>query len=163
MFFCNSRRRGQRGGLKITRLTGRTKIVAAEGIPRQDHGRVGLTGQPASAIPSSRCREVVFVPYGDIAALAAAVDSNTAAVFLEPIMGRAGWWSRRRGLAAARDVTLGHGALLVLDEVQTGMGRTGAFYAHQRDGVVPDVVTLAKGWAEACRSARAWPSARQPT
>jgi acetylornithine/N-succinyldiaminopimelate aminotransferase len=86
------------------------------------------------------------VPYGDTDALAAAVGDDTAAVFLEPIMGESGVIVPPDGyLAAARDITAGHGALLVLDEVQTGMGRTGAFFAHQHDGITPDVVTLAKG------------------
>jgi len=86
------------------------------------------------------------VPYGDTEALAAAVDDDTAAVFLEPIMGESGVVVPPEGyLAAARDITSRHGALLVLDEVQTGMGRTGAFFAHQHDGITPDVVTMAKG------------------
>ncbi|EUA54888.1 acetylornithine aminotransferase [Mycobacterium intracellulare 1956] len=90
--------------------------------------------------------DVTYVPYGDAAALAAAVDDDTAAVFLEPIMGESGVVVPPEGyLAAARDVTARHGALLVLDEVQTGMGRTGTFFAHQHDGITPDVVTLAKG------------------
>jgi acetylornithine aminotransferase len=78
--------------------------------------------------------------------LAAAVGDDTAAVFLEPIMGESGVVVPPDGyLAAARDITAEHGALLVLDEVQTGMGRTGTFFAHQHDGITPDVVTLAKG------------------
>ena len=86
------------------------------------------------------------VPYGDVDALAAAVDADTAAVFLEPIMGEAGAVTPPAGyLAAAREITAERGALLVLDEVQTGIGRTGAWFAHQDVGVVPDVITLAKG------------------
>ena len=86
------------------------------------------------------------MPYGDVDALAAAVDDDTAAVFLEPIMGEGGVVVPPDGyLVAAREITARHGALLVLDEVQTGMGRTGAFFAHQHDGITPDVVTLAKG------------------
>ena len=78
--------------------------------------------------------------------MADAVDSETAAVFLEPIMGEAGAVTPPAGyLAAAREITAERGALLVLDEVQTGIGRTGAWFAHQTVGVVPDVVTLAKG------------------
>jgi acetylornithine/N-succinyldiaminopimelate aminotransferase len=74
------------------------------------------------------------------------VDSDTAAVFLEPIMGEGGVVTPPAGyLVAARELTAKHGALLVLDEVQTGIGRTGSFYAHQHDGITPDVVTLAKG------------------
>jgi acetylornithine/N-succinyldiaminopimelate aminotransferase len=74
------------------------------------------------------------------------VSDHTAALFLEPIMGESGVVMPPAGyLAAAREITARHGALLVLDEVQTGMGRTGAFFAHQHDGITPDVVTLAKG------------------
>jgi acetylornithine aminotransferase len=88
----------------------------------------------------------VHVPYGDVAALAEAIDDATAAVFLEPIMGEGGVVVPPAGyLVAARELTTTRGALLVLDEVQTGMGRTGTFFAHQHDGVTPDIVTLAKG------------------
>ncbi|PRC55817.1 acetylornithine transaminase, partial [Mycobacterium sp. ITM-2017-0098] len=83
---------------------------------------------------------------GDVDALRAAVDSDTAAVFLEPIMGEGGVVVPPAGyLVAAREIPAEHGALLVLDEVQTGVGRTGAFFAHQHDGITPDIVTLAKG------------------
>ena len=86
------------------------------------------------------------VPYGDVEALEAVVDTDTAAVFLEPIMGESGVVVPPDGyLLAAREITARHGALLILDEVQTGIGRTGWFYAHQAVGIVPDVITLAKG------------------
>ena len=86
------------------------------------------------------------MPYGDVAALAEAIDDTTAAVFLEPIMGEGGVVVPPAGyLVAARELTTTRGALLVLDEVQTGMGRTGTFFAHQHDGITPDIVTLAKG------------------
>ena len=86
------------------------------------------------------------MPYGDSTHSTAPSTADTAAVFLEPIMGEGGVVVPPAGyLAAAREITAEHGALLVLDEVQTGIGRTGAFFAHQQDGIVPDVVTLAKG------------------
>ena len=86
------------------------------------------------------------MPYGDTEALRSAVDDRTAAVFLEPVLGEGGVVPAPAGyLEAARQVTRQHGALLVLDEVQTGIGRTGAWFAHQRVGVEPDVLTLAKG------------------
>jgi acetylornithine aminotransferase len=89
---------------------------------------------------------VTHVPYGDAAALDAAVDGDTAAVVLEPILGEAGVIVPPEGyLRAAREITAARGALLVLDEVQTGIGRTGAWFAHQAAGIRPDVVTLAKG------------------
>jgi acetylornithine aminotransferase len=89
---------------------------------------------------------VTHLPYGDADALAAAVTDDTAAVFLEPIMGEGGVVTPPPGyLVAAREITAEHGALLVLDEVQTGVGRTGTFYAHQHNGITPDLITLAKG------------------
>ena len=110
-------------------------------------GALALTGQPAKQAPFEPLPGyVTHVPYGDVEALAAAVDDDTAAVFLEPIMGEGGVVVPPAGyLAAAREITSRHGALLVLDEVQTGVGRTGAFFAHQHDGITPDIVTLAKG------------------
>jgi acetylornithine aminotransferase len=89
---------------------------------------------------------VVHVPYGDVEALGEAVDAQTAMVILEPIMGEAGVVPAPAGyLAAARSLCDRHGALLALDEVQTGVGRTGHWFAHQAEGVAPDVITLAKG------------------
>ncbi|MBU9765389.1 acetylornithine transaminase [Mycobacterium sp. TNTM28] len=148
VFFCNSGTEANEVAFKITRLTGRTNIVAAQGaFHGRTMGSLALTGQPAKQAPFEPLPgNVTHVPYGDVEALAAAVDSNTAAVFLEPIMGEGGVVVPPAGyLAQARDITTKNGALLVLDEVQTGVGRTGAFYAHQYDGITPDIVTLAKG------------------
>ncbi|CAM3457782.1 acetylornithine transaminase [Mycobacterium frederiksbergense] len=147
-FFCNSGTEANEVAFKISRLTGRTKIVAAEGgFHGRTMGSLALTGQPAKRAPFEPLPgDVTFVPYGDAEALASAVTEETAAVFLEPIMGEGGVVVPPPGyLAAAREITTRHGALLVLDEVQTGVGRTGAFYAHQHDGITPDIVTLAKG------------------
>lgn len=147
-FFCNSGTEANEVAFKITRLTGRTKIIAAEGgFHGRTMGSLALTGQPAKRAPFEPLPgEVTFVPYGDTEALERAVTDETAAVFLEPIMGEGGVVVPPPGyLAAAREITTTHGALLVLDEVQTGIGRTGAFYAHQHDGITPDIVTLAKG------------------
>jgi acetylornithine aminotransferase len=148
VFFCNSGAEANEVAFKITRLTGRTKVVAAEGaFHGRTMGALALTGQPSKRAPFEPLPgEVVHVPYGDAAALSDAVDDGTAAVFLEPIMGEGGVVTPPAGyLVAAREITARHGALLVLDEVQTGMGRTGAFFAHQHDGITPDIVTLAKG------------------
>jgi acetylornithine aminotransferase len=110
-------------------------------------GALALTGQPAKADPFRPLPgEVVHIPYGDVDALAAAVSAATAMVMLEPIQGENGVVVPPAGyLAAAREITAAHGALLVLDEVQTGIGRTGHWFAHQADGIEPDAVTLAKG------------------
>lgn len=148
VFLCNSGTEANEAAFKIARLTGRPNIVAAE---KSFHGRtmgaLALTGQPDKRTPFEPMPAgVQHVPYGDVAALEAAVDSDTAAVFLEPIMGEGGVVVPPEGyLLAAREITAKHGALLVLDEVQTGIGRTGWFYAHQAVGIVPDVITLAKG------------------
>lgn len=147
-FFCNSGTEANEVAFKITRLTGRTKVVAADGgFHGRTMGSLALTGQPAKRTPFEPLPgEVTFVPYGDAEALADAVTEDTAAVFLEPIMGEGGVVVPPPGyLAAAREITAARGALLVLDEVQTGIGRTGMFYAHQHDGITPDIVTLAKG------------------
>jgi acetylornithine/N-succinyldiaminopimelate aminotransferase len=148
VFFCNSGTEANEMAFKLSRLTGRTKLVAAqEAFHGRTMGALALTGQPSKQAPFAPLPgEVTHVRYGDTDALAAAVDDDTAAVFLEPIMGESGVVVPPGGyLAAAREITAQHGALLVLDEVQTGMGRTGAFFAHQHDGITPDVVTLAKG------------------
>jgi acetylornithine aminotransferase len=148
VFLCNSGTEANEVAFKITRLTGRTELVAAEGaFHGRTMGSLSLTGQPAKQAPFEPLPgNVTHVPYGDVEALARAVDSKTAAVFLEPIMGEGGVVTPPPGyLAAAREITAEHGALLVLDEVQTGVGRTGTFYAHQYDGITPDLVTLAKG------------------
>ncbi|MBU3750460.1 MAG: acetylornithine transaminase [Mycobacterium sp.] len=148
VFFCNSGAEANEVAFKLTRLTGRTKIVAAQGsFHGRTMGALALTGQPAKQEPFQPLPGfVTHVPFGDAAELERAVDSDTAAVFLEPIMGEGGVVVPPEGyLAAAREITGKHDALLVLDEVQTGVGRTGTFFAHQYDGITPDVVTLAKG------------------
>ncbi|MGK2885182.1 MAG: acetylornithine transaminase [Rhodococcus sp. (in: high G+C Gram-positive bacteria)] len=148
VFLCNSGTEANEAAFKIARLTGRPKIIAAE---KAFHGRtmgaLALTGQPDKRAPFEPMPAGVHhVPYGDVEALEAAVDTDTAAVFLEPIMGESGVVVPPDGyLLAAREITARHGALLILDEVQTGIGRTGWFYAHQAVGIVPDVITLAKG------------------
>ena len=148
VFFCNSGAEANEAAFKMARLTGRTKVVVAEGsFHGRTMGSLALTAQPGKADPFRPLPgEVITVPFGDSAALLDAVDSDTAAVFLEPIQGEAGVVVPPDGyLSNARDVTSNAGALLVLDEVQTGIGRTGEWFAHQADGITPDVITLAKG------------------
>jgi acetylornithine/N-succinyldiaminopimelate aminotransferase len=148
VLFCNSGAEANEAAFKIARRTGRTKIVSTDGgFHGRTMGALALTGQPAKRLPFEPMPPgVEFVPYGDRDALAAAVDADTAAVFLEPIQGENGVVIPPEGyLQAARDITTAHGALLVMDEVQTGIGRTGSWFAHQGVGVVPDVVTVAKG------------------
>ncbi|WP_431958137.1 acetylornithine transaminase [Nocardia lijiangensis] len=147
-FFCNSGTEANEAAFKIARLTGRGKIVACEeAFHGRTMGALALTGQPSKRAPFEPMPPgVVHVPYGDAAALEQVVDDDTAAVFLEPMMGESGVVVPPIDyLVKAREITARHGALLVLDEVQTGIGRTGKFYAHQAVGIVPDVITLAKG------------------
>jgi acetylornithine aminotransferase len=148
VYLCNSGAEANEAAFKLSRRTGRTHIVAAQGgFHGRTMGALALTGQPAKREPFLPLpAEVTHVPYGDTAALAGAVTGETAMVILEPILGEAGVIPAPPGyLAAAREITTAHGALLALDEIQTGTGRTGTWFAHQADGVTPDVVTLAKG------------------
>ncbi|WOC13869.1 acetylornithine transaminase [Gordonia sp. MP11Mi] len=147
-FLCNSGTEANEAAFKIARRTGRPQIIAADGgFHGRTMGALAMTGQPSKRAPFEPMPAGVdFVPYGDVAALEAAVSEQTAAVVLEPIQGEKGVVVPPPGyLAAAREITSRHGALLVLDEVQTGVARTGTMFAHQRAGVVPDVMTLAKG------------------
>jgi acetylornithine aminotransferase len=149
VFFTNSGTEANEAALKLTRRTGRTHLVAAEGsFHGRTMGALALTSRAAYREPFEPLPgHVTFVPYGDPAALAAAVTDDTAAVVLEPIQGEAGVIEAPAGyLAEARRITGAHGALLWLDEVQTGIGRTGQWFAAATEpGVEPDVVTLAKG------------------
>ncbi|WP_409496196.1 acetylornithine transaminase [Amycolatopsis sp. cmx-11-12] len=148
VLFVNSGAEANEAALKISRLTGRTKIVACEGaFHGRTMGALTLTGQPSKREPfAPLVPGVTHVPFGDVDALRAAVDIDTAAVFLEPILGEAGVVPAPDGyLQAAREITKATGTLLVLDEVQTGIGRTGSWFAFQHAGIVPDVITLAKG------------------
>ncbi|GGT12811.1 MULTISPECIES: acetylornithine transaminase [Streptomyces] len=149
VFFANSGAGAVEAAFKIARRTGRPHVVAAEGgFHGRTMGALALTGQPAKRAPFLPLPgEVTHVPYGDAAALRAAVTERTAAVFLEPVQGEGGVVPAPEGyLRAAREITRAAGSLLVLDEVQTGIGRTGHWFAHQAvPGVDPDVVTLAKG------------------
>ncbi|MGW2014868.1 acetylornithine transaminase [Streptomyces sp. NPDC001927] len=149
VFFANSGTEAVEAAFKIARRTGRPHLVAAQGgFHGRTVGALALTGQPAKREPFLPLPgEVTHVPYGDVEALRAAVTEETAAVVLEPIQGEAGVVPAPEGyLRAAREITRATGTLLVLDEVQTGIGRTGHWFAHQAaSGVDPDVVTLAKG------------------
>ncbi|MCD4526139.1 acetylornithine transaminase [Nocardioides sp. cx-173] len=148
VFLTNSGTEANEAAFKLTRRTGRTHVVATEGgFHGRTMGALALTSKEAYRAPFEPLPgEVTFVPYGDAEALAAAVTDRTAAILLEPLQGEAGVVVPPDGyLAAARAVADEHGALLWLDEVQTGMGRTGAWFAHAACGVRPDIVTLAKG------------------
>ncbi len=151
VFLTNSGAEANEAALKLVRKAqgpDRPVIVAAE---NSFHGRtmgaLSLTGKSSIREPFQPFGvDVTFVPYGDAAALARAVGPDCAAVFLEPALGEGGVVPAPEGyLKAARDACDAAGALLVLDEIQSGIGRTGEWFAHQREGIVPDVLTLAKG------------------
>ncbi|WP_309096231.1 acetylornithine transaminase [Streptomyces sp.] len=148
VFFCNSGAEANEAAFKIGRLTGRTHVVATEGaFHGRTMGALALTGQQSKREPFLPLPgDVTHVPFGDAQALAAAVTEETALVVLEPIQGELGVVVPPAGyLKAARAITAATGALLVLDEVQTGIGRTGHWFEYQaHEGVLPDVVTLAK-------------------
>ena len=148
VFLTNSGTEANEAALKLTRRTGRTHLVAMEGsFHGRSMGALALTAKEAYRVPFEPLPgDVTFVPYGDAGALAAAVSDRTAAIVIEPIQGEAGVVVPPAGfLADARRIADEHGALLWLDEVQTGMGRTGRWLAHTPSGITPDVVTLAKG------------------
>ncbi|WP_225837441.1 acetylornithine transaminase [Streptomyces sp. NK08204] len=149
VYVCNSGAEANEGAFKIGRLTGRRHMVATTGgFHGRTMGALALTGQPGKQAPFLPLPgDVTHVPYGDAQALAAAVTEETALVVIEPIQGENGVVVPPAGyLKAARAITAATGALLVLDEVQTGIGRTGTWFEYQaHEGVLPDVVTLAKG------------------
>ena len=151
VFFTNSGTEANEAAVKLVRRhqgPARPRIIAADnGFHGRTMGSLALTGKEAIRQPFGPFGlDVTFVPYGDAAALRAAVGPDCAAVFLEPCQGEAGVVPAPAGyLQAARDACDSAGALLVLDEIQSGIGRTGRWFAHQQDGVRPDVLTLAKG------------------
>ncbi|MCM2390444.1 acetylornithine transaminase [Streptomyces sp. CWNU-1] len=148
VFFCNSGTEANEAAFKIGRLTGRTRMVATSGgFHGRTMGALAFTGQPAKQAPFLPLPgDVTHVPYGDADALRAAVTEETALVIIEPVQGESGVVVPPEGyLKAAREITRATGTLLVLDEVQTGIGRTGHWFAAQAEGVEADVVTLAKG------------------
>lgn len=148
VFLSNSGAEANEAAFKITRRTGRTRIVAMEGsFHGRTMGALALTAKQAYREPFEPLPgEVTFVPYNDSAALDAAVDHTVAAIIIEPIQGEAGVVEPSQGfLPAARAISSRHGALLWLDEIQTGIGRTGAWFGHNPEDVRPDIVTLAKG------------------
>ncbi|WP_042397976.1 acetylornithine transaminase [Streptacidiphilus carbonis] len=149
VYFSNSGAEANEAAFKIGRLTGRTHMVSAHGgFHGRTMGALSLTAQPAKQDPFRPLPgDVSHVPFGDAEALRAAVTTDTALVVLEPIQGENGVVVPPADyLLAAREITRATGTLLVLDEIQTGIGRTGLWFAHQAfEGVDPDIVTLAKG------------------
>lgn len=150
-FFCNSGAEANEAAFKIARRTGRSRLLAAENaFHGRTMGALAMTGQPAKREPFEPMPAgVEFFPYGDIAALTTLVErapADTAAIIIEPVQGEGGVVEPPEGfLADVRELCDRHGILMMVDEVQTGIGRTGAMFATRAAGVVPDVITLAKG------------------
>jgi len=151
VFFANSGTEANEAALKLVRRmqgAGRPVFVAAEGgFHGRTMGSLSLTGKSSIRDPFAPFGvEVRFVPYGDADALTAAIGPDCAGVFLEPCLGEGGIVPAPAGyLTTARAACDSAGALLVLDEIQSGIGRTGAWFACQAAGIMPDVITLAKG------------------
>ena len=148
VFFCQSGAEANEAALKLSRRTGKVRVVAAQGaFHGRTMGALSLTGQPSKREPFlPLIKGVKHVPYGDIEAMRKAVTKKTAMVIIEPIMGEAGvivppadYLQQLRALCDDK------GALLVMDAVQTGMGRTGDWFGYEYSGITPDVITLAKG------------------
>lgn len=151
VFFCNSGGEANEAAFKLARLTGRRRVLAAHnGFHGRTMGSLALTGQPheTRALRAAARRRGVY-PYGDIDYLRTLVEmdpANTAAIFLEPVQGETGVIPAPEGfLEGVRELCDDHGILMVTDEVQTGVGRTGTFFAFEHACVVPDVITMAKG------------------
>jgi acetylornithine/N-succinyldiaminopimelate aminotransferase len=148
VFFCQSGAEANEAAFKISRRTGKVRVVAAQGaFHGRTMGALSLTGQPSKREPFlPLIKGVKHVPYGDIEAMRKAISKKTAMVIIEPIMGEAGvivppadYLQQLRALCDDK------GALLVIDAVQTGMGRTGDWFGYEYSGITPDVITLAKG------------------
>jgi acetylornithine aminotransferase len=148
VFFCQSGAEANEAALKLSRRTGKVRVVAAQGaFHGRTMGALSLTGQPSKREPFlPLIKGVKHVPYGDIDAMRKAVSKKTAMVIIEPIMGEAGVIVPPVDyLQQLRELCDKNGSLLVIDAVQTGMGRTGDWFGYEYSGITPDVITLAKG------------------
>ena len=148
VFFCQSGAEANEAALKLSRRTGKVRVVAAQGaFHGRTMGALSLTGQPSKREPFlPLIKGVKHVPYGDIDAIRKAISKKTAMVIIEPIMGEAGVVVPPPDyLKELRRLCDKNGSLLVIDAVQTGMGRTGDWFGYEYSGITPDVITLAKG------------------
>jgi len=148
VFFCQSGAEANEAALKLSRRTGKVRVVAAQGaFHGRTMGALSLTGQPSKREPFlPLIKGVKHVPFGDIDAMRKAISKKTAMVIIEPIMGEAGVIVPPSDyLQQLRQLCDKNGSLLVIDAVQTGMGRTGDWFGYEYSGITPDVITLAKG------------------
>jgi acetylornithine aminotransferase len=148
VFFCQSGAEANEAAIKLSRKTGRSHIVATQGsFHGRTMGALSLTGQPSKREPFlPLLKNVKHVPFGDIEAMRRCISKKTAMVIVEPIMGEAGVIVPPDDyLQQLRQLCDKSGCLLVIDAVQTGMGRTGAWFGYEYSGITPDVITVAKG------------------
>ncbi len=148
VFFCNSGAEANEAALKLSRKTGRTRIVSTLGsFHGRTMGALSLTGQAAKRdLFAPIIEKVKYVPYGDIAAMRKAITKKTAMVIVEPIQGENGVITPPAGyLKEIREICDSTGTLFVIDAIQTGMGRTGFWFGYEHEEIKPDVITLAKG------------------
>ena len=148
VFFCQSGAEANEAAIKLSRKTGRSQIIAAQGsFHGRTMGALSLTGQPSKREPFlPLLKNVKHVPFGDIEAMRRSISKKTAMVIIEPIMGEAGVIVPPTDyLQGLRELCDKNGALLVIDAVQTGMGRTGDWFGYEYSGITPDVITVAKG------------------
>jgi len=148
VFFCNSGTEANEAAIKLSRLTGKSHIVSLHGsFHGRTMGSLTLTGQPKKYKPFAPLMpDVSFIAPNDISDLESGINDKTAALWIEPIMGEGGVMPlTSEYMNAARSVTAKHSAMFVVDEVQTGIARTGSWFAYQNVGVDPDVLLLAKG------------------
>ena len=148
VFFCQSGAEANEAVIKLSRKTGRSHIVATQGsFHGRTMGALSLTGQPSKREPFlPLLKNIKHVPFGDIEAMRRCISKKTAMVIVEPIMGEAGVIVPPDDyLQQLRELCDKSGALLVIDAVQTGMGRTGDWFGYEYSGITPDVITVAKG------------------
>jgi acetylornithine/N-succinyldiaminopimelate aminotransferase len=147
VFFCNSGTEAVEGALKLARkATGKKEFIAAEhAFHGRTRGALSVTHKEKYRKPFEPLAPAVFVPYNDADAIRAAITEDTAGVILEPVQGEAGVIIPSDGyLREVREICDETGTLLILDEVQTGFGRTGKWFAREHSGIEPDIMTLAK-------------------
>ena len=148
VFFCNSGAEANEAALKLSRKTGRKCVISTIGaFHGRTMGALSLTGQPAKRdLFAPIIEKIKYVPFGDADSMKRAVNKKTAMVIVEPIQGENGVITPPAGyLRQLREICDANGALLVIDAVQTGMGRTGFWFGFEHEEVTPDVITLAKG------------------
>jgi acetylornithine/N-succinyldiaminopimelate aminotransferase len=148
VFFCNSGAEANEAALKLSRKTGRDRVVSTIGsFHGRTMGALSLTGQPEKRdIFAPIIKKIKYVPYGDVSAMKRAVNRKTAMVIIEPIQGENGVITPPSGyLKELRELCDQHGALLVVDAIQTGMGRTGFWFGFEHEEIMPDLITVAKG------------------